>query len=345
MYNVDNYKKYTLQFIRTNYEICCGTFYKYLKTIVQISPLPSKSWFNSHFQEIIPNAKQIMRKRETRKSKDIPYSQYTNKELVREYIFRCKKDKHEVYPKYTIYQEVHSRIKDGKINTIMADVIKKYDSAYSRYWEYFTYEDLYDWEKYRALYHRICPLNNVILGSIDRSNTSNKRRLFVDFTLDRLQENIEDGKCEECYAFRYYESNIKSFIKLELLTEDETLRYNDIQAIKKKGKSRGERNVIKFLKKLGWNVSSEVSYEDLYDTNSLRFDVEATKDDKSFLVEFDGRQHFEPIDIFGGIQAFNVTKKHDKMKDEYCKKKGLKLLRIRYDENVATKITQFISSI
>lgn len=345
MYSVDNYKKYAMLFIKTNYEINCGGFYKYLKNNIQNISLPSKSWFNSHFQEIIPNAKQIMKKRESRKLKEIPYNQRTNEELVREYIFRCKKDKHEVYPKYTIYQEVHSRIKDGKINIKIADVIKKYDSAYSRYWEYLTYEDLYDWEKYRALYHRICPLNNVALGSIDRNNKSNKIRLFVDFTLDRLQENIEDGKCENCYAFRYYEPNIKLFIELELLTEDEILRYNDIQSIKKKGKSKGERNVIKFLKKLDWNVSSEVSYEDLYDANYLRFDVEATKGDKSFLVEFDGRQHFEPIDIFGGIQAFNITKKHDKMKDAYCKKKGLKLLRIRYDENVETKITQFISSI
>lgn len=345
MYSIDNYKKYAMLFIKTNYEINCGGFYKYLKNNIQNISLPSKSWFNSHFQEIIPDAETIMRKRESRKVKDIPYNQYTNENLVKEYISMCKRDKHEVYPKYTLYQEIQSRIQDGRINTIVADIVRKYNSAYGKYWKYFTYEDLYDWERYRALYHRICPLNSVTSRTLDTINVNDKIRLFVNFTLDRLQESVEDAKYEDCYAFRYYEPNIKLFKELGILSEDELARYSNIQSIKKKGKSKGERNVIKFLKKLDWNVSSEVSYEDLYDANYLRFDVEATKGDKSFLVEFDGRQHFEPIDIFGGMQAFNITKKHDKMKDTYCKKKGLKLLRIRYDEDIQTKITQFISGI
>ena len=48
------------------------------------------------------------------------------------------------------------------------------------------------------------------------------------------------------------------------------------------------------------------------------------------IIEFDGRQHFEPIEYFGGVNAFEIGKIRDKIKNEWCKEKGFPLLRIPY---------------
>jgi hypothetical protein len=47
-------------------------------------------------------------------------------------------------------------------------------------------------------------------------------------------------------------------------------------------------------------------------------------------IEFDGRQHFEPTDFHGGEESFKYRKKLDKLKNKYCKKNGIKLIRIPY---------------
>lgn len=50
------------------------------------------------------------------------------------------------------------------------------------------------------------------------------------------------------------------------------------------------------------------------------------------LIEYDGEQHFYPIEFFGGEGRFNQQQKNDKAKDEYCKKNNIFLQRISYIE-------------
>jgi hypothetical protein len=48
------------------------------------------------------------------------------------------------------------------------------------------------------------------------------------------------------------------------------------------------------------------------------------------MIEYDGRQHSEPVKEFGGQQGHEKTKIHDKIKDEYCKKNNIRMIRIPY---------------
>jgi len=51
-------------------------------------------------------------------------------------------------------------------------------------------------------------------------------------------------------------------------------------------------------------------------------------------IEYQGRQHFEPIDFFGGVEAFIQNQKRDEKKKKLCHKYGVKLLAWRYDTPV-----------
>ena len=48
-------------------------------------------------------------------------------------------------------------------------------------------------------------------------------------------------------------------------------------------------------------------------------------------IEYQGKQHYEPIEIFGGKEGFENTKIRDRNKKSLCKKNGIKLLEWKYD--------------
>jgi hypothetical protein len=59
----------------------------------------------------------------------------------------------------------------------------------------------------------------------------------------------------------------------------------------------------------------------------LRFDFYLPK--LKTIIEFDGEQHFRPSKKFGG-EKFETTKENDNIKNEFCKKNNINLIRIHY---------------
>lgn len=61
-------------------------------------------------------------------------------------------------------------------------------------------------------------------------------------------------------------------------------------------------------------------------------DIYFEYDDLRIGIEYQGRQHFEPIDFFGGEEGFKTTLKRDRQKREICEKEGTILIYFDYDE-------------
>lgn len=49
---------------------------------------------------------------------------------------------------------------------------------------------------------------------------------------------------------------------------------------------------------------------------------------KKIAIEYQGAQHYRPVDFFGGVQAFNANKRRDKIKKQKCKKNKVKLIEV-----------------
>ena len=64
-------------------------------------------------------------------------------------------------------------------------------------------------------------------------------------------------------------------------------------------------------------------------------------------IEYDGIQHFKPINYFGGIDSYLGIIKRDKNKDTYCKANGIKLIRIPYtvttNKEIVNILTKYLS--
>lgn len=64
----------------------------------------------------------------------------------------------------------------------------------------------------------------------------------------------------------------------------------------------------------------------------MRFDFAIFDKSKNllFLLELDGKQHYEICSYAKTEEILNSNKQHDKMKNDYCNNKGIKLFRIPY---------------
>ena len=99
-------------------------------------------------------------------------------------------------------------------------------------------------------------------------------------------------------------------------------------------KSLGEKEIVKLLSEAKIPYKREYTFEDLLSDKGvpLRFDfgILDSNDKLQYLIEFDGIQHFKQIGFNSKPEKFERNLLHDKMKNEYCEKHGIKLIRIPY---------------
>ena len=96
----------------------------------------------------------------------------------------------------------------------------------------------------------------------------------------------------------------------------------------KKG-SQGEEKIQQLLQNNKLKYIKEYHFKDCKGTKgyTLPFDFYINN---VYLIEYDGIQHFEPIDFMGGEDRFNEQIQYDKIKNEYCKSHNIPLIRIPY---------------
>lgn len=75
----------------------------------------------------------------------------------------------------------------------------------------------------------------------------------------------------------------------------------------------------------------QFSFPDCKNKYILKFDFAVLKDGEIFcLIEYDGMQHYRPIEYFGGDDGFAKTLQRDSIKNEYCQSKNIPLIRLKY---------------
>lgn len=117
--------------------------------------------------------------------------------------------------------------------------------------------------------------------------------------------------------------------------------------------SKNEMKIGKILQKLKYEYVPQINFSDCVDVGLLKFDFGVKKDGKLLcLIEYDGEQHYMPVK-FGHMsdeevqEKLNDTQRRDNIKNEYCKKNNIPLLRIPYWEkkNIKKIITEYLSNL
>ena len=97
----------------------------------------------------------------------------------------------------------------------------------------------------------------------------------------------------------------------------------------------GERLVADWLKDNNLQYETQVTFNDLKGIGNglLRFDFGVKNINNEFvcLIEFQGKEHYEVVDFFGGKAGFEAREEHDNRKRQWCKEHNIKLIEIPYN--------------
>lgn len=120
-----------------------------------------------------------------------------------------------------------------------------------------------------------------------------------------------------------------------------TIDYT-MPTVQNKSGSIGEQAIVNFLDNNCLLYEREYVFEDLRgDGACLRFDFKIEHEGQIILIEFQGKQHYEPIEFFGGKEQFELQQRYDSYKRSYCAAHNYKLIEIPYTE--IDKINEYLN--
>ena len=94
--------------------------------------------------------------------------------------------------------------------------------------------------------------------------------------------------------------------------------------------SKGEQRINQYLKCKTINNIKQMKFNDLVGVGNSSLSYDFYLPDDNLLIEFQGKQHHEPVKAFGGEEQFKIQQEHDKRKRQYAKDHNIKLLEIWY---------------
>jgi hypothetical protein len=169
---------------------------------------------------------------------------------------------------------------------------------------------------------------------------------YSEYTIDELRYEISYNKEKKVYSGRseLSDNNRPLRDKIRKIKEDTGIDLLE-EFFPDKIESYGELLTKKWLenKKLKKNVGfiQQKEFCDLKNINCLKLDFYLPKDNLgvkfNVVIEFDGSQHFQAVSRSKNEtkndmdERLKLTQKRDSIKNEYCKKNGIKIYRIKHN--------------
>ena len=133
--------------------------------------------------------------------------------------------------------------------------------------------------------------------------------------------------CDSCYEKRKVENEINKALQRPI---ENLLR--EFEGLPKIGEGWASevslRNIINEIL-IPYNLTSTFHYRPIF-LKGKEIDIYFEIDGKKIGIEYQGKQHYEPIDFFGGKEGFEKLRKRDLEKKLLCKKNNIKLVEVSY---------------
>lgn len=162
--------------------------------------------------------------------------------------------------------------------------------------------------------------------------TSETQTLPLETVLYKC-DKLYDSKYEYIYSAKNY-NNLKSIIKIICPKHGEfelpAIRHLHGQecpiCTKERRESSGELKIIKILDslKIDYIFQAELKF-----LGKLKYDFYLP--DLNIAIEYNGKQHYEPVEYFGGEKSFIKQQERDKRKSRLSKENDIELIVIKYN--------------
>lgn len=133
----------------------------------------------------------------------------------------------------------------------------------------------------------------------------------------------ENGKDETGHYFVY---RCKCNCGNEVDVRSTYLRHSKVTSCGECTTSYNNALIESILIKLSFKYITEYKFEELDKFKAFDFYLP----ELNLCIEYDGEQHYYPIDGFGGQKGFEIRIKNDQIKNKFCEDNGIHLLRIPY---------------
>ena len=153
---------------------------------------------------------------------------------------------------------------------------------------------------------------------------------------EEIDKRIEElGEGEYLRLGNYVNNATKILVKHSLCGKEYKVKWGHFQQgvrCPKCNESKGEKAISNILSYLNINYTPQKRFPECKYKNTLPFDFYVHNKKSKLLIEFDGRQHFESVDIFGGDNGLKETQLRDQIKNDFALSNNIPLLRISYTE-------------
>lgn len=187
--------------------------------------------------------------------------------------------------------------------------------------------------------------NNFLTKNKRCPNCANKNKFksHEEFTED--VKKITNGSLSVIGEYTHCETPVKVKCNIHNVTFDKLptsiIRGRKVCPIC--NTSLGEALVCKLLNEMNIDFEVQKIFKGCEYKGNLRFDFYIPA--KNLLIEYDGRQHFMSVDVFGGNDAFEEQVIRDRIKSMFALENGITLVRIPYDlpeEEIINKVKEYL---
>jgi hypothetical protein len=130
---------------------------------------------------------------------------------------------------------------------------------------------------------------------------------------------------------------VNAISKLEIKCDKGHIYYVDFHKFKHGNRcpicneSKGEKKIELYFNNNNISYIPQYKFDDCKNILKLPFDFAVFNNDNLlFLIEYHGKQHYKPVDYFGGEEGYIYRKNNDAIKKNYCKVNTIDLLEIPY---------------
>lgn len=227
---------------------------------------------------------------------------------------------------------------------------KEFYSLFNRE-EYILLSEYVSNHKYVTYYHTVCGETNSSTpasllgghGCICKQRNSNK--VYFEEFMARLN-TMGEGLYVLEEGSEYIDTRTKVLLRhLECGNTYSTKPLNFFNGRRcpfcaNKGNSKGERMVEQVLNTLGIEYLEQATIVGMVHKKQLYYDF--LLDDQDVVIEYQGIQHYEPVEYLGGFEKFKSQLVRDKIKAKYAEDNGYKLVEVPYKLDTYTKVLKYL---
>ena len=108
---------------------------------------------------------------------------------------------------------------------------------------------------------------------------------------------------------------------------------------------KGEEYIKQYLQKNNISFEAQKKFSDLVGIGNRQLSYDFSIPDEKYgyiLIEYNGIQHYESCEFFGGEKQLKKQKEHDRRKHDYAKKHGYKLITIKYTYDTYESVVEYL---